>query len=238
MSRCLAASLSAVLFMSIACASGSSPEPVDVRVTIENVGEPGALGSSTSDEVRDILLSPGIWGVHTSSARLFEPGEPATSGLTMLAEQGDASLFALELSQRPEVTSYGGFPPGADGASYDELPIRPGDTATFDLSALSDERLSIATMFIHSNDVLVATPPEGLVLDLEPGQVVDVSSRLELWDAGTERNEEPGFGDAQPMQGPGGERENGVVHRIEGTDAAGWSYPDPVGFVRVTLERR
>src|SRR5690606_8097773 len=116
--------------------------------------------------------------------------------------------------------------------------LEPGDAATFEVSAMSNDRLSFASMFIHSNDVLVATPQAGIELDLAADETVDISGVVELWDAGTERNEEPGFGPSQPMQGSGGDPEGGVVHRIEGTDAAGWSYPSPATFLRVTMRRR
>lgn len=216
----------------------SDPEPVELRVTIENVAQPGTLTSTTTDEARDVIVSPGTWVVHTTRTQLFEPGEPATPGLAALAEQGDGTLLRLELEAQGEVLGIGSFPTEASGTTYEDLPIRPGDRTTFDVSAMSNDRLAFAAMFIHSNDIFVATPPEGLELALAPGESLDVSTRIELWDAGTEVNEEPGFGPSQPMQGSGGEPEDGVVHRVDGNDRAGWTYPHPESFLRVVVERR
>jgi hypothetical protein len=213
----------------------SEPMPVSVLVTLENISAPGALSSSTTQETRDILVSPGVWAVHAHGTRLFDEGEAATHGLTRLAESGNPEPMMLELSGREEIVAFGPFPV-QEGATYASAPIEPGDSVTFEMSAMSDQRLSFAAMYIHSNDILVATPLDGIELDSE--EVVDVSSLIELWDAGTELNEEPGFGEHQPMQGPDGDPEGGVVHRVEGTDAAGWSYPSPDSFLRVTVERR
>jgi hypothetical protein len=234
--RALAVVLSCVL---PACDGdgASGPEPVTVVVTIENIAEPGTLVSSTTDETRDVLVSPGVWAAHAADVRLFAEGEAASTGLTTLAEGGNGEPLMLELSAREEIEIFGGFPAG-DGVTYSDSPIVPGDVVTFEVSAMSDQRLSFAAMFIHSNDILVATPLDGLELALDVDESVDVSGLIQLWDAGTELNEEPGFGEHQPMQGPDGEREDGVVHRVEGTDAAGWSYPSPDAFVRVSVERR
>jgi hypothetical protein len=222
----------------VACddGAGATAEPISLLVSIENIAEPGILVSSTTDDARDILISPGVWAVHAPGVELFSAGESASPGLTTLAEEGNGESLTRELMVREDIELFGGFP-ATDGATYSSDPIGPGDVVTFEVSANTDERLSFAAMFIHSNDILVATPLTGLELDLGD-EVADVSTRLELWDAGTELNEEPGFGEHQPMQGSGGTPEEGVVHRVDGTDAAGWSYP-PVGqFLRVTMTRR
>jgi hypothetical protein len=238
MMRPLSVLCSTVLLL-VACDDGgdAAPEPISLLVTIENIAQPGTLVSSATDETRDILISPGIWAVHARGVELFSAGAPASPGLKTLAEEGNGQSLTLELTAREDIESFGGFP-ASDGATYSSDPIEPGDVVTFEVSASTDEHLSFAAMFIHSNDILVATPAVGLELELGPDEVVDVSTRLELWDAGTELNEEPGFGEHQPMQGPGGTPEDGVVHRVDGTDAAGWSYPSVDEFLRVTMTRR
>ena len=65
----------------------------------------------------------------------------------------------------------------------------------------------------------------------------DVTSRIRLWDAGTEVNEEPGLGPNQaprqhaPNTGPA---ENGVVRPISEVKD-GFHYPNVAEVIRVTI---
>lgn len=61
----------------------------------------------------------------------------------------------------------------------------------------ANQRLSFATMMVESNDWILAPGPEGipLVTDGQPTSG-DVTSYVQLWDAGTELDQEPGIGDA------------------------------------------
>ena len=125
-------------------------------------------------------------------------------------------------------------------------PIGPGGayevsfTAGTNVTPGSGIRLSLATMFIQSNDLFYTFPAEGLALYDAGGaaRTGDVTAELVLYDAGTEVNQAPGTGaDQAPRQtGPDtGEAEGGVIARVEGEDAAGFSYPDAADVVRVTL---
>lgn len=129
--------------------------------------------------------------------------------------------------------------------------LEPGESATFSFSAPvntvpgSGMRFNLATMFVQSNDLFYAFPPEGLALYDASGNAVtgDVTDQLFLYDAGTEVNGEPGFGPNQklaqdPMAIDVGDDENGVVMLIEdgGTDVEGFSYPAKEDVIRVTLE--
>jgi hypothetical protein len=61
-----------------------------------------------------------------------------------------------------------------------------------------------------------------------------VTDQIELWDAGTEVNQAPGFGaDQAPRQaGPNtGADENGVVRLV----ADDYAYPNLAGTIRVTV---
>jgi len=88
------------------------------------------------------------------------------------------------------------------GAS-DPAPIFPGEAYEFEFTAPAGARLSLATMFVQSNDWIYATDGEGLALYNEDGSKVtgDVTSQLDLYDAGTETDQEPGTGaDQAPRQ--------------------------------------
>ncbi len=87
-------------------------------------------------------------------------------------------------------------PDGADGPA----PALPGGTYGFDVAAGPGDRLSFATMVVQSNDLFLATPPEGIPL-YDGGTPLDgdITDRLAVWDAGTEADEPLGEG---PNQAP------------------------------------
>jgi hypothetical protein len=91
-------------------------------------------------------------------------------------------------------------------------------------------------MFVQSNDLFYAPDGAGIALfNAEATPVTgDVTSQIGLWDAGTEVNQEPGFGpDQAPRQaGPNtGADENGVVQIV----ADGFSYPGTSDTIRVII---
>jgi hypothetical protein len=223
----------------LASCDGGSEAPVQdvtVRVTITNVSAPGALTTDAGDAL-DIVLSPGAWAVHTEDAGLFAEGEPASPGLEALAEGGDSTTLLAEIADDPAFFRTGTFGAQHVGENYEENPFLPGESVSFDVHGRTDTVLSLAAMFIHSNDMLVATDPAGIALDLPMDEPTDSTTELGLWDAGTEVDEPPGSGPTQPMQGPGGTDEGGVVHRVEGTDEDGHTWPATEIFIEIILER-
>ncbi len=105
-----------------------------------------------------------------------------------------------------------------DGAS-DPGPALPGSGYTFDVYAMPGDRLSFATMFVQSNDLVIATPPEGIALyDGDEPVSGDVTDQIGVWDAGTEIDQPLGGGaDQAPRQaGPntGAPDEIGTVRRV------------------------
>lgn len=122
----------------------------------------------------------------------------------------------------------------ASGALPDLL--MPGDQEQFSFHAGKGSYLSFATMFVQSNDLFYAFDETGLALYDASGAPVtgDVTGNVDLWDAGTEVNEEPGVGANQaPRQaGPNtGPAENGVVALVND----GFTYPADESVIRVTL---
>jgi hypothetical protein len=221
-----------------ACTAGDDDAELAPRARIEvaNLSAPGALQPSDGS-AQDIMLSPGVWAVHGESAQLLEPGTTASAGIEALAEDGMTSVLLGELQSADDVDIMGSFAQ-VDGMTYEETPIGPGISASFEIDAAADRRVSMASMFIQSNDVLLATVPEGIALELAVGEMLDVTDSFALWDAGTEVNEEPGVGATQAPRQPApqtGAAEGGDVARIDGTDAAGFAYPATDSFVRVTV---
>ena len=114
--------------------------------------------------------------------------------------------------------------------------LGPGQSASVTFNAGKGHYLSFATMFVQSNDLFYAPAADGLALYDASGVAVtgDVTDMIDLWDAGTEVNEEPGTGPNQaPRQtGPNtGMDENGNVMLVN--DA--YTYPDNENVIMVSL---
>lgn len=115
-------------------------------------------------------------------------------------------------------------------------PALPDSGYEFSFAARQGERVSFATMLVQTNDLFIAPDASGLALFDNSGEAItgDITSRLILWDAGTEENEVPGSGDNQAPRQSGantGDTENGLVQVVND----GFSYPDINELVRVTL---
>ena len=197
-------------------------EELSLRVTVTNLSMPGML-----DGV-DVGLSPGVWAVHREPGALFEVGEPASPELEKLAEDGDGQVLVQAFGDDDAVPRIGLYGATEVGVSYEDGPIGPGASATVDIAAMSNEYLTLASMFGQTNDVFVAVDSLPLAELGEP--------MLVMLDAGTELNEQPGNGENQPGTQPepgAGEAEDGVIAPPDD----GFDYPDVDEIVSVTVER-
>lgn len=205
-------------------ACGGADAPVVFELRISNVAT-GAVSGPSGEY--DAIFSPG-WARVSANDPLFVVGGLADSRLEGLAERGDPSGL---------VGSEGApFPEGIE-VTYESDPLAPGDTYAVRFEAREGDQLSFGTMLIPTNDVILGA--EAFPLFDEDGAPVvgDVTARAGLFDVGTEVNEEPGFGDGQPMRGPGGTEESELIRRVEGTDAQGNAFPTVSALVRVELVR-
>ena len=153
------------------------------------------------------------------------------------AEDGPTGPLEKSLQGQPGIIHVGSTdtPVGASGPGD----IEPGGAFEFKVTAKPGERLTIATMFVQSNDLFYAPREEGIALFDASGKPIagDVTSQILLWDAGTEVNEEPGLGPNQgPLQpGPNtGPAEHGVVRPITEVKD-GFHYPTVPEVLRVTI---
>jgi hypothetical protein len=111
-------------------------------------------------------------------------------------------------------------------------PLHPGAAYEFTVAASPEHsKLSLAAMFVQSNDWFVSTPAEGVDLFMEDGTPVEGAIAIRLYDAGTEEDEPVGEGANQaPRQsGPdtGPADDDNTVRGVEMMDAA--------DFVEVTV---
>ena len=179
------------------------------EVRVENVSTPSSLMTKNGGVA--VPLAPGVFVVHKTVNPLFVPAGMASLGLERLAEDGDPALLAKELGAGAGVFA---VPAGKDGPA----PIFPGEAYVFRVEAMDGDRLSLATMFVQSNDWFYAPGPGGIPL-FKDGRPVsgDVTMYLRLWDAGTEKNGPPGKGMYQAPRQKGknmGPDEMGVVHEV------------------------
>jgi hypothetical protein len=208
-------------------------DPVAFTVRIENLSN-DALKLSTGGTA-PAPTAPVLWAVHTTGNLLFETGRLDRGlGLERLAEDGDPSRLAAALQGSAGVLAAGfvNTPEGDVGAG----PITPGKAYEFTVKAQAGQSLTLAFMFGQSNDLFYAPDGSGIALFDRAGRPVsgDITKYFQLWDAGTEVNQEPGVGaDQAPRQkmantGAAEAKPVGPVH-----DA--YSYPKTNQVIRVTI---
>jgi hypothetical protein len=184
-------------------------------------------------------IAPGVWVVHTANNPIFTAGAPDRGeGLEGLAEDGTAAPLANALRDNTGIQDAGVFaiPLGANSPA----PAHPGESYQFEIRARDGERLSLATMFVQSNDLFIAPDGNGIALFDANGDPISggISLQLQLWDAGTESNEQPGTGANQPLRqatANTGHDENGNVVLITVIND-GYTYPAAYRIIRVTIQ--
>jgi hypothetical protein len=206
------------------------------RIRMENTAEETIEASN--GETYPIVFSPGAYAAHAQGKPIFTYDEPERSnGLEEIAEDGAPGRLGETLANTDFVSDSGVFntPVGADGPG----PLTPGSTYEFTVTAGGVVRyLSLASMFVPSNDLFVAFGSDGGVSLFDGGEPVsgDVTDRLGLWDAGTEINEEPGAGANQIQNQPAANV--GLVERetvVPIAEVNGYDYPDLADVLSVTV---
>ncbi len=198
-------------------------------------GSPALLGQTLAAQSGVTSpISPGAFAVHSGAGVIFNDGNADRGqGLEALAEAGSPVQLVETLSGRSDVSMAGAFNTVAGAEAPG--PAFPGQSYEFDITASPGDRLSLATMYIQSNDLFVSFGDAGLELFTGSTPISgDVSAQLQLLDAGTEINEIPGAGPTQaPRQSEAdaGAAELGVVEMVDDRfeNPAAWD------IVRVTV---
>ncbi|WP_231367549.1 spondin domain-containing protein [Gillisia sp. JM1] len=174
---------------------------------VENIAEdgfPAALAADTFAATGLIVpLSPGAWAVHEEGTmHIYALGVPVFgNGLEAVAEDGTSMALANYLSTLATVSASAAFntPVGASSPG----PIGPGQSYKFSFTASEGMNLSLATMFIQSNDWFYSFDETGIPL-FNNGVAIDgnITSQVFLYDAGTEIDEYPGAGLFQVIRQP------------------------------------
>jgi hypothetical protein len=167
---------------------------------------------------------------------LFTPGlVDRGRGLERLVEDGNPGVLADYITQHLKSVLRNGVVTTPVG-DMQAGPITPGKAYEFTVAASPGQRLTIAFMFGQSNDLFYAPGPKAIALFDAKGQprTADVTSQLQLWDAGTEVNEEPGLGPNQAPRQPApntGTAERKPIRLVHDR----FTYPATTDVVKVTI---
>jgi hypothetical protein len=140
-------------------------------------------------------FAPGVAVVLDDGTTLFVAGAADEgTGLEALAEDGNPGAYAENTGGAVFAVPTGAAEPG---------PLFPGESYTVEVEAAPGHNLTLATMFVQSNDWFFSLGGEGIALFDTDGSPLtgDVTDRVTLWDAGTEVDQTPGVGaDQAPRQ--------------------------------------
>ena len=215
-------------------AARRSSSPTRFTVRVENISRGEVLKLSNGSSA-PFVSAPVLWVIHTGSANsIFAGGKlDRGEGLELLAETGDPSKLVKALSAKSGSLTVGAAarPVGATA----DGPLTPGQSYEFQISARPGQQLSTAWMFGQSNDLFYSND-RSIALFSAGGkpEAGELTTRLFLWDAGTEVNEEPGLG---PNQGPrqttpeAGVTESQGIARVRDR----YSYPRTEDVLRITI---
>lgn len=179
-------------------------------------------------------FAAGVYAVHTDPSIFYLEGHPQLfqegrahlyNGLEALAEDGDPDRIfnsiatAGGMTEEPVDGEYGTFhtPVGFDSPGL----LLPGQTYAFAAATDRDRpQLSLALMYVESNDWFAATADTGFSLFQADGAPVSGVIPMHLYDAGTEEDEPLGLGGHQfprqtaPNSGPADD--DATVRRVRG----------------------
>jgi hypothetical protein len=214
---------------------GGKEQPVQFKVRIENITK-GEILKGMNGGTAPAAIAPVLYVVHTIDAPLFRTGQKDWGrGLESLSEDGNPTAQAEFCKHHKGIASVGvmNIPVGETSPG----PAKPGMAYEFSFMASRGQRLTTAEMFGQSNDLFYAPSERGIELFDASGTPVsgDITSQMVLWDAGTEVNEEPGFG---PNQAPRqsavntGMDEHGTVRPV---NDGKFVYPRVADVIKVTI---
>lgn len=224
----------ALLLFLFACAA---EDPTSFTFKLSNISSPGQ-GVAADGTTYDLAFAPGLVIIHDPSLTVFTPGTPiGRPELEALAEDGDPTSLYAAIEQDPAVTQLS-YLQYTDEVDYHAAPMGPGVFAFTTAEIAPDTLFSVLFMYGQSNDVVIAGLGLSAFDEADAPISTELSSALAFYDLGTEQNQEPGVGaDQAPRQSAPntGTAESGVVARIDGVDAEGYSYPSAAEILTLEL---
>lgn len=184
-----------------------------------------------------VPLSPGVWSVHDETVNpLFNINAPDFGeGMEAIAEDGDPSAASEALETKVGVLSSDLF--NIPDGSSDPGAIGPGGSYSFTFTAEDGNRLSLATMFVQSNDWFYSFPENGIGLYNNGSAITgDITNQIFLYDSGTEVDEFPGAGLNQVIrQGIANTGANDVDVNVRRVTNEPSIVPSTEGVIKVTI---
>jgi hypothetical protein len=192
-------------------------------VTIRNVATDQTLRLPDGRTIA-APIAPSVYVVAPRPNVLFTPGKCADKALGRSAEDGNFQPLLDKVSGLKGLTASGMFIPGQP----------------FTFAAWPGDHLQFATMFVQSNGLFFAPRDGGIALFDLGGRAMHgkVTSRVALFDAGTDVNQAPGAG---PDQAPRQAKPNtGAAERMPIELVAnrhdGFTYPPVESVIEVEIE--
>ena len=232
----LALLLPVLALVAAGCDSADDVTPRPFTVTVSNVSSPNTV--ATARAMGTVPLSPPAYAVFSGADPMFRVGQMANLGTERIAEDGfpDEMLALLGAASNVSASGAETSPGGPDAGPA----LFAGESVTFTVMAVPGDRLQLETMFVQSNDWFYGFTGGGLALfDGDEPVRGDVTSRLAVYDAGTEADTAPGTGpDQKPVQsatatdvGP----DEAVPVRTAAQRHPGFAIPATPSVIRVTV---
>ncbi len=230
--------LSTLSLFLVSC-GGSSKDATVFEITFKNTSKSPTFTAQNGARVT-VAYSAMIGVVHTANSPIYRLNQSASEGLEQLAENGNPSTFISELNVLENVEVVGIA--NQSNTSSSGL-LGPEESFTLLISASdTSSNLSLASSFVQANDIIIATPENGVPLFNADGSPIsgNISGQMGYYDIGTEFNEAPGIGSTQVLrQGPApegevsqGRKEGGVVTVLND----GFIYPSAASTIQVSIK--
>ena len=213
----------AITFAAGLASAARAANQISFAVTIRNVATDRTL-KLPDGTTANAPIAPGVFVVASRPNVLFAADAYADETLERLAEDGNFQPLLDRVSAMNELKASGMFIPGQP----------------FSFSASPGDRLQFATMFVQSNDLFFAPRDGGIALFDFGGRAThgNVTSRVSLFDAGTEVNQYPGAGPDQAPRQPG--PDTGAAERVPidlvQNRRDGFAYPSVESVIEVAIE--
>ena len=162
---------------------------------------------------------------------MLQLGQPASANLQWLTETGGLSKVAEFYSKNLDDKHSGKVSSSKNGVTGG--PIFSGDPFEFEIEAEDGDKLTILSMYAQFDDLFYGSLSVIYLFENNKPVSGDITKYFQLWDAGTEVNQEPGKGSYQAARQKSkteGDRENGVIHSIN--DA--FAYPLLTTVIKAT----
>jgi len=183
------------------------PTAAAVTLLMSGAAQAVEITVSITNLTQGMHFTPRLLISHTANVDLFEPGTPASDGLTRIAEGGDTSVSQAALTDA--------FPNDQAHQQFGGLLAPATTSAPYTFETNDHPLLSMAAMLVPTNDAFVGL--DSWTIPTTPGTY---TINLNAYDSGTEANDEINSSNSA-LTGPGGSALGGAP------DAPGMATPPP-----------